>query len=688
MYLTKLIIKNFQLFESIEIDFKETDLITFIKGINKDSLNESGNASGKSTIQNAILFGLYGNVTNLTLSELLRLNCKKASVELHFIYDNEQYIVIRTIPSSLEILKNDIKQEFSTATIAQQYLNKLIGDNKHFLTYRMIDNKKGINLLDLGVVSLRKSLMDFISNQFLEKRNNLLAQKLEREKYHKKYRPYPYYLSDKRKTKLQTGINRLNEELLELSKTKEQLVNKVNDYIIQQKTFTQKISLNSNQIASLSKQILLNQHEIESLSNYLQTRQIKPKSEKTCDFENDLTKEKICIAQLNLEIKSGETKVESVQKLLKDLEKKIVELHTINNEKNNKIKNIEKEISNLQILKSGVRCDKCGADITEENKLQFITDKEYDLHTLNEETYELHEELSNSEFLLEELNKELQTYKDFILNTKAQIENKEKEIEKVHLKEKEWLKEQEEITKSSIIVETKKQQLKEYELQIEENHKVLEDLQNLNIEFEKEINKIANEIKPTQDVIEESKKIIQLNENKIKIAERFLMQLNESFKFAEYKYDERDIELYNHSIKTLDDFSAYYISYWLENLEIIINDLLQNINMSVSFNIEKTFLTVKDNEEEFSYNQLSSGQKTFLNTIFKIGILLNEGINDGLLLIDEGLSDLDIINLKKLIPILKGLNFQALLIYQNIPQDIQDIKYLIVERENGVSTIK
>ena len=158
--------------------------------------------------------------------------------------------------------------------------------------------------------------------------------------------------------------------------------------------------------------------------------------------------------------------------------------------------------------------------------------------------------------------------------------------------------------------------------------------------------------------------------------------------YAAYKYTKEDVQLYADSVKILDSFSSYYITEWLSNLQIIINDLLKGLNLSVEFSVEKDFIRINNAGQELNYSQLSSGQKKFLGTIFKIGILLQEGINEGILLFDEGLGDIDQINFYKLIEILKGLNFQCVIIYQNVDKSIIDVNFINVERKEGISTIK
>lgn len=214
MIINKLILKNFQLFKDQTINLDRINLIT---GLNYDSLDEegiySGNGSGKSTILSAILFGLFGEVTDINLKELIRIEEKKCSVTIEGSLNNEQFRIIRKIPSELHIFVNNKEKQFNTLTITQKYLNDLFGsDFQHYRTYNLIDNKKEINLLDLGTISLRKALMEFCADQFNRIRQSLLNKKLERETYNVNKRLYHFYLSTKRETILNNGLNHLKVE--------------------------------------------------------------------------------------------------------------------------------------------------------------------------------------------------------------------------------------------------------------------------------------------------------------------------------------------------------------------------------------------------------------------------------------------------------------------------------------------
>jgi len=203
-----------------------------------------------------------------------------------------------------------------------------------------------------------------------------------------------------------------------------------------------------------------------------------------------------------------------------------------------------------------------------------------------------------------------------------------------------------------------------------------------------EINEINNLIKAEEDCMVYYNNVYESIQKHVQRTKEYLMKLTEAQKFSAYKYTAKDVQLYTDAIKVLDSFSGYYINEWLDTLSFIINDLLKPVNISIEFTPDKEFLKVNDAGQIFKYEQLSSGQKVFLNSIFKIGLLLNNGQTCGILLIDEGINTLDNVNLQNFLEILKNVNFQVCLIYQNITKEIQDVNYLNVERKNGVSIIK
>lgn len=221
MIIKKLFINNLQLIKSAQVDFAK---INIISGINKDNPSDSGNGSGKSTlVLRAILFCLYGYCEEgLKLVDLVRFNEKEASVEIEIENNNHVYKIIRTIPSSLTVYLDGNEIQANTTTIKQKFIDEAFGDLNFFRQYRCVDNKNGINLLDLGIVSIRKNLMGFIEGIFTNIRTGLLAKKVERERFSIDKKLCKHYLSTKRKCLLETGLNKLMD-------IKKELQNGIND---------------------------------------------------------------------------------------------------------------------------------------------------------------------------------------------------------------------------------------------------------------------------------------------------------------------------------------------------------------------------------------------------------------------------------------------------------------------------
>ena len=133
--------------------------------------------------------------------------------------------------TELKIYENNKELQFNTNSLGQQFLNNLFDtDSNKFRMYNCIDNHKGIDLLGLGIITLRKSLMDFVNQQFIIIRQSLLGKKLERETFNINKRLYTFHLSTKRQTLLETGLLKLQEELTSVKKDYEDQYRVVGNY--------------------------------------------------------------------------------------------------------------------------------------------------------------------------------------------------------------------------------------------------------------------------------------------------------------------------------------------------------------------------------------------------------------------------------------------------------------------------
>ena len=487
MIVEKLFVQNLQLIKSAQVDF---DKINIISGINKDNPSESGNGSGKSTlILRAILFALYGFVEEgLTLKDLIRFGERECSIELYCSLNGEYYHIVRKIPTELQIFRNNNEIQANTNTIKQEIINEKFGDVKFFRQYRCVDLKNGINVLDMGIVSLRKTLMAFMEDYFSNIRKNLLAKKVERERYSINKKLYKHYLSEKRLDLLNASLSEMNSQIIE----------------------------SKNSIRDTQKSISKVDGEISAKKRIIEYKQNESKK----------AEEGIC-----------------------------------------------------PILRTS--CDRIGKKMTTADKSK-----------LNQEVVQLNHEI-------EQLKSSTEGDNDYLADLEMQLQ--------------------------------------------------------------------------------------EVEESKQKINEK-LMRLKGAFQFADYKYTKADIVIYDEAIKILDLFAGEYIKTWLESLQIIINNLLQSINISIEFVANKDFLLIMDNGQLLKYDQCSSGQKCFLNVIFKLAILMHQN-KAGILLWDDGLGSIDFTNLTNLITICQGLPFQIIGIYQNYNNEIENVKQIVIIRKNNESKI-
>ena len=218
MNLKSLHIENFQLFEKCTVSFSKTNLISAINN-DTESEDKSGNGSGKTSLAiNAVLFLLYGEVPGINLADLVRFNTTKCIVSGKIVVGKDEIDIERSIPNSLTILCNGQEIEGNTPSIKQRWLVEKIGDLQFFREFRMVDLKKGVNLLDSTSNALRQKMMGFIDDICSLHRKSLLAKKQKRVDYSIDKKLYKFHLSKKRLDILELSLKSLQDSL-----TKEQL---------------------------------------------------------------------------------------------------------------------------------------------------------------------------------------------------------------------------------------------------------------------------------------------------------------------------------------------------------------------------------------------------------------------------------------------------------------------------------
>lgn len=667
-------LNGFKLFKSEEFSFGK---INILSGINKDDISESSNGSGKSSVLEALIFGLYGEGSGKNLADLINFNSKSCEVELQ----SDDYKIIRNIPTKLSVYKNDEEIQFNINTLKQNYLDKIFGSYDFFKKYRLL-NKQSVNLLDLGLTSLRKELMSFIDSDFSEIRNNLLSKKLEREKLSKTNRPYTYYLSEIKKQILENGLSLIRMHSVTCATNElhnqEETVNKLK---LEIKTLQKEIELNTQQenknrqsIAVLKVQIVAYESKIKELE--------KISSPVIINYDTQIESDEKAI-------KIHEIELEKITRIVEELKKQEANSKIILSNLQSSLTTLEanliqykKELKQFDIPDTQKICDRCGSILSDDKKLSYKKDLDDKLTKALNEKRELTDKYKKEEIEFNKITNALKKGTEEQYNFQGSINtfrtriknlNSKKDIQ-TEKKEKAVSKDAE-IQKNQELIQNTNNQIKEL-IKID-YIKLISELQEKKLQLEADVEVEIN-------ALDHYKSVVLFTEKKLNRTQMFIAKYKEAKKFAHYKYSKEDIELYNASIKVLDDFSSWYIQQWLDNLTVIINELLEKVNLKVIFSADKQFLTIVNQEQEMKYESLSSGQQTFLNIIFKIAIMLNNSISSGIIIIDEGVGNLDLVNLHKLIDILKTTQFQVFLVYQNV-DEIEDVNKIEIIRENNES---
>lgn len=575
MILTKLSLKNFKKYKNFEIDFY--DGLTGIIG---------KNGSGKSTIFEAILFALYGELKSKGSKELVknvRANSKdELIVLLEFEFDNLNYKVVRefrgkNLNAIAKLYKNDelivngakdVTRYIINMTkmTKDAFLNTLFASQKELTSLSSLDNEHrkkmirkllGLEKIDQIEKFLKESISDL--NKEIKSFSSFLLnieQVDEYETHIKSYQESLKILKEKinlREEQKQILIDEeksIKEQLIRFEKIKEQK----NDYQNKIKLYesklestikninelqTQKTQLEAKKEEYKIKKIVKNEYE-KIVNNLKQQDDLKEKYLKKIGLikERDelrlaykkqkdeikfLEEEIVNVNSVQLEQKELKDKIKLYQKQLQDKKIDERELRDKIAGEQNLIKDTKSKIQTIQSLGKNSKCPTCTRELLDDYDKVLNS-----LYELIEKTYEKNIYIYESK--LEELNK--------------RIEIKQDEYDKTVLKEKEIH------SKLNILNERKKDLLKsksylnDIETRGKGNNEAIEKLQEYI--YDKKLHE--DMIDKFQNLKVEYEYLISLEaqlqgENKLLISLKEAVKEKESLvlKISQLKNDEKEI---------------------------------------------------------------------------------------------------------------------------------------------------
>ncbi len=362
--------KNFTSHIHSKVSF-ENEKIVLVKGIS-NNINKS-NGSGKSSIFEAIIFGIFGNlITNSkNLTDIIRLGEKELFVKLTFIENEtndkieiERKLIRRTRSNShdVNLYINDEPKNFQTKNHLQKFIeNKLIGTKKEIFKYTNLLMSNSESILSFSPTNKTKLFEEILNIDIFDKMYNVVNDDIKslNEQYiltnsksednQRTKESLQKTLEKMKLTETQKEIDKYDDEIEEIDNKIEDLINdykeKVEEYGKQDdikndnKKINDKINKITNEIIDIKSKIKSNEKYVKEKKGLLDINKC-PTCEREIDedlkksFDDYLNKLKKELSELKKDLKKKNEEVKDSKDTLKDNKNKIEEIQKFINNKN------------------------------------------------------------------------------------------------------------------------------------------------------------------------------------------------------------------------------------------------------------------------------------------------------------------------------------------------------------------
>lgn len=547
MIFTKLKLNNFK--------SHEHTIIKFDKGI---SVIVGENGAGKSTILEAISFALFKQHTAKKIDDLVRNNAQTMSVELEFISNGRQYKIIREKKSNLKSAiykKTSVDGNYvhictGDKEVASEIRQILDIDSDLFLNAIYIRQGEIAELVDktpaekkqliaklLGIDSLEKAwknLLPFINdyeNQLSELKGKLYnSDQLREDLEHKRAELNSL---KQRGHELESQIDEVNELRKEISENKRNMEREkeiyetqVNNLAMEEQTFA-KLDNDKRVVQDNLDKIREAEEKINRLEKFVSKLDVYLDFEKSVISIQDLTRqEKEIDAKLESISQQKEivaNKKEDYNKFLAseeeiakldnqkvNFEKELASMAKLEKDKKDLLKEIEDERNDIEDFFSRAK-DKLDDNGLHQDKLAAIDDFSH----LEDETSNFIEEISAK---IKDIGDDVISKNEEIVVFKQNIKASEKPLEELQDVDNKCP-----VCQSDIDSSKKRQLITQYNLDIQENEKLI-------VEYEENV-RLLSKNKASFEVKHE--KLVDLSKNIIEYKQKFnhlqseLVKLNE-----------------------------------------------------------------------------------------------------------------------------------------------------------------
>ena len=665
MYPTRIVLKNFGPFESIDYDFRQEAIAVI--GENRTQDDQLSNGSGKSFLEQGLFYGIYGvNLRDKQDKKLIRKGFDTAYICV-FIYCpiRRQTLKIerelRTKGSSVLaiylISENDEieKVQFATVLDGNRYIANWVEISAEDAKSYYIVSKGNYNSFFRSSNTEKLALISrFINFSMLDKTKSIIDDKvlvLNEEKQ----------VLDRSKASYEGKLSVYQEQLQEIldsNPEEEQLqeIKKAEDYI---EDIKKAIESNELRISKEQQSALGLKHSLNELEN-LRTKVSEELSNiDTSNFDTIYKEIDEDVDVCRQEKRTKENSLNAIQ---------------------NRIIDIKRTLNKIEVLLSGIIvCPNCQHEFflkTDKTVQEIKKQKEVAEIELNKES----EEKKIAEKSIEELDSVLDEY----MSLKSQTDKEFDEVANQQRSLKKKILELEhniggldqQIKSKENLVKTLQNEIENGENLISLKLTYIKDLKNTKV-VKKSTDEIENTIKETECLInDQCKKITDKND--------------EIFKIQRW-------------IQRFKDFKMYLAMEQLKNIQSRANEILKSMGSDLRLMIEGfkvdakgkvkeeiTPYVFRDEMESFFYYSGGEQARTEIALILAIQQMINATKQYGgmqFLLVDEILESADSLGIENIISSIKFLK-QSSIIVTHVPKINEEISQIRIIKENGISRLE
>lgn len=667
MYPTRIVLKNFGPFESIDYDFRQEAIAVI--GENRTQDDQLSNGSGKSFLEQGLFYGIYGvNLRDKQDKKLIRKGFDTAYICV-FIY----------CPIRRQTLKIERELRAKGSSVLAIYLihdgDEIEIEKVQFAT--VLDGNRYIaNWVEI-------SAEDAKSYYIVSKGNyNSFFRSSNTEKLALISRFINFSMLDKTKSIIDDKVLVLNEEKHALDRSKASYEGKLSVYQEQ----LQEI-LDSNPEEEQLREIKKAEDYIEDVKRAIESNELRISKEQqsVLGLKHSLSELEKLRTKVSEELSNIDTS--NFDTIYKEIDEDVdvcrQEKRTKENSLNviqNRIVDIKRTLNKIEVLLSGIIvCPNCQHEFflkTDKTVQEIKKHKKVTEAELNKESAEK-EAIENSIYELDAVLDEYMSLKSQTDKEFDEVANQQRNLKKKILELEHNIGGLDQQIKSKEnLVKTLQNEIENGENLISLKLAYIKDLKNTKV-VKKSTDEIENTIKETEHLIDDQcKKITNKNDEIFKI-----QRWTQRFK----------------------DFKMYLAMEQLKNIQSRANEILKSMGSDLRLMIEGfkvdakgkvkeeiTPYVFRDEMESFFYYSGGEQARTEIALILAIQQMINATKQYGgmqFLLVDEILESADSLGIENIISSIKFLK-QSSIIVTHVPKINEEINQIRIIKENGISRLE